>query len=189
MTIWELLLTAVAVAMDALAAAVTIGAGFNRASLSQALKVGIYFGLFQAGMPALGLWAGQGLHQCIQLMDHWAAFGLMSIIGIRMIWEDIRPQAVSAIPGNPFAAGHLIMLALATSIDALAVGISLAMADGYSASSGLVIGLVTFLLCTLGTLLGKQLRRILKNRTGLAGGILLIGMGLKILLHHLLWGI
>ena len=185
----ELMATALAVSLDALAASAATGALLNKAKLHQALKVGLCFGLFQAVMPAIGLMAGRGLRICLLMLDHWAAFGLLLITGWRMIWEEIKRCPDDECPADPLKWGRLLILGLATSMDALAVGVSLAVSGEYDVRHGLVIGLTTFVLCTLGVLLGGRLKRLLHRRAGVAGGAMLLLIGMKILIEHLIKGI
>ncbi len=184
----ELMATALAVSLDALAAAAATGALLNRAKLRQALKVGACFGLFQAVMPAIGLMTGRGLRICFLMLDHWAAFGLLMITGARMIWEELRCSPDAECPVHPLGLNRLLLLGLATSMDALAVGVSLAVSGEYNASHGLVIGFTTFALCTPGVMLGSKLKGLLRRRAGVVGGIILIMIGLKILIEHLMEG-
>lgn len=184
----ELMATALAVSLDALAAAAATGALLNGVKLKQALKVGVCFGLFQAVMPAIGLMAGRGLRTCLLMLDHWAAFGLLLITGARMIWEELRGCHDAECPANPLGLSRLLLLGLATSVDALAVGISLAVSGAYNVLQGLVIGLTTFALCTPGVMLGARLKDLLRRKAGVAGGMILILIGLKILIEHLTEG-
>ncbi len=185
----ELMVTALAVSLDALAAAAATGAMLPGASLGKALKVGACFGLFQALMPAIGLMAGRGLRVCLLMIDHWAAFGLLVITGSSMIWEELRPCPDEKCPEDPLRWGRLMTLGMATSMDAMAVGVSLAVSGEYAVQHGLVIGLTTFALCTLGVLLGGRLKGLLRRRAGVAGGVMLLIIGAKILAEHLLKGI
>ena len=169
--------------------AAATGALLSSARLRHALKVGLCFGLFQAVMPAIGRMAGRGLRACLLMLDHWAAFGLLLITGLRMIWEELKRCREDECPGDPLQCGRLLMLGLATSIDALAVGVSLAVSGGYDARHGLVIGMTTFVLCTLGVLLGGRLKHLLHRRAGVAGGLMLLMIGAKILIEHLIKGI
>jgi putative Mn2+ efflux pump MntP len=182
----ELMATALAVSLDALAVAAATGALLHGARLGQALEVGACFGLFQAVMPAIGLIAGRGLRVCLLMLDHWAAFGLLIITGARMIWEELRCSPDAQCPVHPLGLSRLLMLGLATSMDALAVGVSLAVSGEYNVSHGLVIGLTTFALCTPGVMLGSKLKGLLHRRAGVAGGIILFLIGLKILMEHLM---
>ena len=189
MNIWELLLTALALSMDALAAAAATGALLDKVTVSQAIRVGAWFGLFQALMPVIGIIVGQGLHEYLLALEHWAAFGLLTFTGGRMIWEDIRPGAEFSSEGDPLAVGRLLMLAVATSLDALAAGVSLAMTGGFETIHGLVIGCTTFSLCVPAVLMGEKLNRLMKRRAGLFSGTVLLLIGIKILLEHLIRGL
>lgn len=183
------MLMALALSMDALAAAAATGALLTRVTVPQAVRVGAWFGLFQGLMPMVGIIAGQGLHAFLLTLEHWAAFGLLAVTGGRMIWEDIRPGAEASSEGDPLAFGRLLMLSVATSLDALAAGVSLAMTGGFGTCHGLVIGLTTFSLCVPAVLMGEKLGRLIKRRAGLFSGAVLVLMGLKILLEHLIRGI
>ncbi len=185
----ELMATALAVSLDALAAAAATGALLNKAKLRHALKVGACFGLFQAVMPAIGLIAGRGLRTCLLMLDHWASFGLLFITGTRMIWDELHncPEVECSV--DPVKWGRLLLLGLATSMDALAVGVSLAVSGEYAVQHGLVIGLTTFALCTPGVLLGARLKGLLHRRAGIAGGAILLIIGARILIEHLSKGI
>ncbi len=184
----ELMVTALAVSLDALAVAAATGAMLQRPGIKNALKVGLCFGLFQALMPAIGLWAGRGVRFCLLALDHWAAFGLLFITGSRMIWDELKKCPEEDCPGDPMHFGRLMMLGAATSMDALAVGVSLAVSGGYMVHHGLVIGLTTFFICTAGVLAGGKMKKLLHRRAGIAGGAMLLLIGLKILIEHLLKG-
>ena len=154
------------------------------------MGVGACFGLFQALMPALGLAMGRGMRPSLMLLDHWAAFGLLLLVGGHMIWEEMHPgPRLPQGAGSPLAPGRLLLLAVATSLDAWAVGVSLAMGGGYHACHGLFIGGVTFALCTPGVLLGKRLKGVWGHRAGLLGGGILLLMAVRILAEHLVRGI
>ncbi len=190
MTTVDLILTAIALSMDALAVSITTGIALkDKLSFGKAAKVGLFFGGFQALMPAIGFLLGRSIHELIKSLDHWAAFLMLFIIGAKMLYDAIKGGEDEAAGENPVANKVLLPLAVATSIDALAVGISLAMTDANLVVSVSVIGLITFVICVVGVLLGKQLRKILKNYAGMAGGVILIGIGLKILIEHLSTGI
>ena len=185
----ELMATALAVSLDALAAAAAIGALLDKVKIRQALKVGVCFGLFQAVMPAIGLLTGRGLRYCLLLLDHWAAFGLLCITGMRMIWEEMKSCPEEECVADPVSWGRLLLLGAATSMDALAVGVSLAVTGEYAVQHGLVIGFTTFALCTPGVMVGAKLKRFLRRRAGVAGGVILLLIGIRILLEHLWKGI
>ena len=184
MTAYELILTAIGLAMDAFAVSLSNGMVIQNLRVKDALKFGIFFGFFQMLMPLLGFLAGKLFSEYIMALDHWIAFVLLGYIGLKMI--------VDAKKGEDEASGStefrvLLILAIATSIDALAAGITFAfmpIAMGIWAAVG-VIGLITFLLCTLGALLGKRAGDALGCRAQIVGGAILICMGIKILIEHL----
>lgn len=185
----ELMITALAVSLDALAAAAATGAMLPRPNLASALKVGLCFGVFQALMPAIGLYAGLNLRAGLLALDHWASFGLLLITGWRMIWEEMKKCPEEKCTADPMHMGRLLILGAATSMDALAVGVSLAVSGGYLSHHALVIGLTTFVICTIGFLAGSKMKKILHQKAGAAGGIMLILIGFKILIEHLIKGI
>ncbi len=182
----ELLLLAVALAMDAFAVAVSEGIRMAKLRHAHALKVGFFFGVFQGIMPAIGYLAGMTVDEYIESVDHWIALGLLSFIGIRMIVEACRPEGCERQPACASNTRTLCVLSLATSIDALAVGISLAIQHENIVICSSVIGGITLVGCYLGVLVGRQLGCMFRKRAEIAGGIVLILIGIKILLEHLL---
>lgn len=185
----ELLLTAVALSMDALAVSITNGLTIRNLSWRHAIKTGFFFGLFQALMPAIGYLAGSSIREIIVSIDHWVTFGLLFIIGGKMVWDTLREGEEEACVEDPTNTLTLTMMAIATSIDALAVGIGLALTQVNIIASCLCIGSVTFVLCVLGVLLGKKLGDAFQKHAQIAGGIVLMLIGLKILIEHLVQGI
>lgn len=183
MTLIELLLIAVGLSMDALAVSVAGGMAVRQGRARGALKVAVFFGGFQALMPVIGWLAGAGLHGFMQALDHWTAFGLLSFVGARMIWE--ARQEESKKKGFSLDTGTLLTLAIATSLDALAVGLSFALLQVSIAPTVLVIGGVTFLICFAGFLAAGRIGARLGHRVETAGGLILLAIGLKILLDHL----
>ena len=181
------LVIAFGLAMDAFAVAISCGLAMDRIRLEYALKIGTAFGFFQAAMPILGWLAGSRLRHLISEWDHWLAFALLAVIGGKMIYEATtgcyRERAVIALNLK-----ILFGLAIATSIDALAVGISFALLNTAVLAPSLIIGAVTFVLSTLGVLLGHRFGCYLGRKVEIAGGLVLIGIGIKILLEHLLQG-
>lgn len=188
MTTTMLLLTAVALSMDALAVSISNGMTIRDLKVRDALKTGLFFGAFQALMPAIGWLAGTSVRDLIVSVDHWVAFGLLALIGGKMIWDTFH-EAQDGGVSNPTDTRVLLVMAVATSIDALAVGISLAMEQVAIAPAALTIGLVTFSLSTMGVLLGKKLGDAFQKRAGCIGGVILVLIGLKILLEHLAQGV
>lgn len=171
--------------MDALAVSIANGTTAKHPRVNNALRTGIAFGSFQAFMPVIGWAAGLGFRDLIQGFDHWTAFTLLSLVGGRMIFEATRMnQHEKRIRNVSLAA--LLMLSVATSIDALAVGLSFSFLNVSIALPILVIGAVTFLLSFVGVLFGNRLGRFFQSKIEVIGGIVLIAIGLKILLEHML---
>ena len=183
----EILLIALGLAMDAFAVSIVSGAAMRRIKVRNALKMALFFGLFQAVMPLAGWLAGHTLRNYIGAFDHWIAFGLLTIIGGRMVYGSFRLKEDSDCAGSsscPFDTGTLTMLSLATSIDAMAVGITFSMLSVSVLLPVAVIGAVTFVLSGAGVYIGARGGHLFESRVEAAGGLILIGIGLKILLEH-----
>ena len=189
MSLRELFILAVGLAMDAFAVSVCKGLSVRKAGVKECCIAGLYFGGFQALMPAIGYFLGVQFKEYITNIDHWIAFILLGIIGFNMIREsrekDCDEDGVCSLEENPFAAKKMLLLAIATSIDALAVGITLAFLDVDLLASVSFIGVITFVLSAVGVRIGNVFGTRYKSKAELAGGIILICMGLKILLEHL----
>ncbi|MBM6871140.1 manganese efflux pump MntP family protein [Pseudoflavonifractor phocaeensis] len=183
----EILLIAVSLALDAFAVSVSSGISVPGFGWKQAVKMGLYFGVFQAAMPLIGWFLGSSLSGYITAVDHWIAFGLLALIGGRMVWGTLKDGAEEEVPAD-LSAGRLMMLAVATSIDALAVGVSMAFMKVDIAVAAAVIGLVAFVLSVVGGLAGRRLGNLFQQKAELVGGLVLIGIGLKILVEHLMGG-
>jgi len=200
-----ILLIAVGLAMDAFAVAVSSGVAIRRLRVRYALRIAVFFGGFQALMPMLGWLSGMTVHQYVQRIDHWIAFGLLTAIGLKMIYEtgviqraekdaEKAAAAQEAWPGaDPdgvaaCSAEHslytLVILSIATSIDALIVGMSLSLVKVGIILPAAVIGIVTFAMALGGVYIGKHVGHFFERRIGIVGGLILIGIGLKILLSH-----
>jgi putative Mn2+ efflux pump MntP len=185
MEIITVLLIAIGLAMDALSVSITSGITIKEIRLVDALKIGGAFGLFQFIMPLIGWVAGSSLKELISGVDHWIAFALLAFIGGKMVYESIK-EDTNKKKINPRHNGTLLVLAISTSIDALAVGIGFSILNINIIFSSVIIGLVTFLLSFLGVFVGNGLRHLLeKAKTEVIGGLILIGIGLKILIEHL----
>lgn len=178
----SLLMIAVGLAMDAFAVSVTSGFAVKRLHLRHAFRVATFFGLFQALMPCLGWTAGIGLRSRLAAVDHWVAFGLLAFIGGKMIYESRVLKKAEHEAG--LSLGKLLVLSVATSIDALAVGFSLSCLGIAIMTPALIIGAVTFGLCLGGVLIGARFGHIFENRLEAIGGLILIGIGLKIVWEH-----
>lgn len=183
MNFFELFLLTVALSMDAFAAAVCKGLKMPRLDLKRAFVVGLFFGGFQAAMPAVGWLLGNGFKGSIQSIDHWVAFFLLAFIGLKMIYDVFFSGADEA--GGGFSLKELLLLAVATSIDALAVGITFSFLRVNILSAVFTIGLVTFLLSLLGVVIGHKFGALYQRKAQTFGGIILVAIGLKILLEHL----
>ncbi len=168
--------------MDAFSVAVTHGLANKSFSLTSALKLGTSFGSFQAFMPILGWLAGVSIIQFISGFDHWVAFGLLCFVGSRMIYESIRNGSEKLI--NSLSLRTLLVLSVATSIDALAVGMSLSFIDVPIVAPAIIIGIVTFALSFAGVYMGSRFGHLLGNKVEILGGTILIIIGLRILIEH-----
>lgn len=182
MSLWELFILAVGLSMDAFSVAVCKGLSVAQVKKKHILTAGIYFGLFQALMPTVGYLLGTGFQAQIQAVDHWIAFILLSIIGINMIRES-RGEVESLDDSFTFKA--MIPLAVATSIDALAVGVTFAFLKVQIVPAVSFIGVVTFVISCVGVVIGNRFGARYKSKAELAGGIVLVCMGVKILVEHL----
>ncbi|MDR2898081.1 MAG: manganese efflux pump MntP family protein [Spirochaetaceae bacterium] len=186
MSIIELILIAIGLSMDAFAVAVTTGLSLRKITLGSMVIVGLYFGIFQAVMPLIGYFLGARFADRITAFDHWIAVVLLTIIGGKMIAEafskekdDSSAEAVSLGPRK------MLPLAVATSIDALAVGVSFAFLKVAIVPAATSIGVITFLLSAAGVKIGCIFGIKFKSKAEIAGGVILILLGLKILLEHL----
>ena len=177
---------ALGLAMDAFAVALGLGCSRRGLSRSQSFRLALHFGLFQFFMPLVGWAAGKGIESCIKAFDHWVALGLLAFVGGKMIVESFRSRAEDGRPSvDPSRGARLLLLSVATSIDALAVGLSLAVLESGILYPAAVIGVVAFLMTLAGAAAGPRLGRIVGRRAELAGGLILILIGLKILADHL----
>ena len=185
MDLTTIVLIAFGLAMDAFAVSITSGLTIKHSKISNTLKIAMFFGSFQAFMPVIGWLAGLSLIDLISGFDHWAAFLLLNLIGCKMIYESIKiqPNEKSA---NPLGIQVLLILSIATSIDALAVGLSFAFLEIFIATPVIVIGAVTFLLSFLGVHFGNKLGHFFEKKIEVLGGLILISIGVKILVEHLL---
>ena len=183
MSLTELFIIAVGLSMDAFAVAVCKGLSMPRMSWKGALIVGLYFGGFQAAMPLLGYFLGSKFSMAIRAYDHWVAFLLLVLIGAGMVKESFEKDESCA--NASLDVRGMVLLAVATSIDALAVGVTFAFLNVDIVPAVSFIGAVTFTLSMVGVKVGNAFGCKYKSRAELAGGAILILMGLKILLEHL----
>jgi len=178
------LFIACGLAMDAFAVSVTSGLTIRTCRMRHAIRIAIFFGVFQAVMPVIGWIAARQFSHAIEAVDHWLAFGLLGFIGIKMIVESFRFKPVDRCT-SPLKLSVLLVLAVATSIDALAVGLSLAFLNVDIIAPVVIIGLVTFGFSFAGVWIGNKFGHIFEQKVETTGGLILIGIGLKILVEHL----
>ena len=210
MTILSMILISLSLSMDAFA--VSVGAGISIRDLKKihAIRASFFFGLFQFIMPVAGWYLGNAFAVYIQAFDHWIAFGLLAFIGGKMIWETLREKSETAGEKKPDDTGappeqdttshaqvpeassgdvrrlsSLLTLSVATSIDALAVGLSFSVLGQSVWLPSTLIGSITFLVCLTGFAIGHRVGSLFKKWAGLTGGIVLVAIGIKILLEHL----
>jgi len=183
MTLTTLFIIAVGLSMDACAVAICKGLAMQKSSLKKAMLVGLWFGGFQALMPAVGYLLGSQFEKYIAGIDHWIAFILLGIIGGNMIKEALSQEEECA--DASLAPKAMFLLAIATSIDALAAGVTFAFLQVDILPAVVFIGVITFVLSTIGVKIGNIFGCRFKSKAELAGGIILIIMGTKILLEHL----
>lgn len=182
MEILEILLIGIGLAMDAFAVSVCKGLSMKTLSVKKMIIIGLYFGIFQAVMPVVGFLLGKGFADFIVSIDHWIALILLSFIGINMIRETFEEEEKS---DDDVSFKNMVLLAIATSIDALAVGITFAFLKTNILISVVVIGITTFIISALGVVLGNKFGDKFEKKAQILGGIILIGMGIKILIEHL----
>jgi manganese efflux pump family protein len=181
----SVVLIAVGLSMDAFAVSITSGCTIRCLKIKHAFRIALFFGLFQALMPLVGWLAGMGLKNYLEAFDHWIAFVLLAFIGGKMIYEAVWIKEVEK-KCDPLNLTILLGLAIATSIDALAVGVTFAFIKIPIITPALIIGLITFCISLGGVYLGNKIGNRLGSKMEVIGGLILIGIGLKILLQHLL---
>ncbi len=195
MQLWELFVIAVGLSMDAFAVAICKGLSVEKIRPHHTLIVGAWFGGFQALMPFIGYLLGTGFAQKIQSIDHWVAFVLLCLIGANMVKEaltdkgedekEAEKHSESGSDTAGFGVKSMFPMAVATSIDALAVGVSFAFLQVQIVPAVTFIGVITFVLSAVGVVIGNIFGVKYKSKAELVGGIVLIGMGIKILIEHL----
>ena len=181
MSALDILLISIGMAMDSFAVSVCKGLSIKKAGIPEGVKCGIYFGGFQALMPVIGYYLGKLFEELIVKIDHWIAFGLLLFIGLSMIKESRESEKVD----DKMDVRTMLILAVATSIDALSVGVTLAFVDVNIWVVVSSIGIITFLFSLVGVLIGRRVGSMLGNRAKIIGGVILIYLGVKILLEHL----
>ena len=185
MGLGTLLLLAVGLSMDACAVSICKGLSMKKATLKEGAVCGLWFGGFQALMPLIGFFLGSLFAEAIVSIDHWIAFVLLSIIGINMLREAFGKEEECSCKEADLSVKTMFIMAVATSIDALAVGITLALAGNVNIFLAVaLIGIITFAMSCAGVKIGNIFGSRFEKKAQLAGGIILIGLGLKILLEH-----
>jgi len=182
----SLLVIAVSLSADCFAVALSSGIARQKLSFARLLRLPVIFGVFQAFMCVTGWLAGRTVVDFIADYDHWIAFGLLLFIGGRMVWNSLHEHEADAAGKNFSSWLVLLVLALATSIDSLAVGLSFAFLDVDITLAAVTIGLTALVITLVGVLLGKRVGALFGERAETVGGIILIVIGLRILLEHLL---
>jgi manganese efflux pump family protein len=185
MNILEVILISLGMAMDAFAVCIGVGAARNSKNFRQVFRLSFHFGLFQFFMPVIGWLAGNGLVQFIAPYDHWVAFLLLGFVGGHMIWSGFHAE-VKKEENDPSRGWNLVILSIATSIDALAIGLSLAVMGVHIWYPAVTIGIITGLLSWLGLKLGNFLGVKFGQKMEIAGGVLLLLIGIRIVLTHIL---
>ena len=185
----ELVLLSVGLAMDAFAVAICKGLAMSRVNVKQCLVIALFFGGFQAGMPVLGWLLGSTFANKIKMVDHWIAFLLLGYIGVKMISDGIKEwkeETKVEEMDPPLDLKELLILAVATSIDALAVGITFSFLEVAIATAAAVIGIITFVISAGGVYVGNIFGERYKTKAQITGGVILVILGLRILITHLM---
>lgn len=184
MNLVTIVLISIGLAMDAFAVSICKGLSMKKLDMKKALIIGLYFGLFQGMMPIIGYLLGKNFSDVVEVVDHWIAFILLGFIGGKMIKESLSKDDEGCTDDVSFKT--MVVLAIATSIDALAVGITFAfLKNTYLVLSFVLIGVITFVLSVLGVKIGNVFGDKYEKKAEFAGGLILILLGLKILLEHL----
>ena len=183
MSILTIILLAVGLGVDAFSVAIGIGATNSKKSWAPVMRLSLAFGLFQFVMPLAGWLAGSTVVDMIQSFDHWIAFGLLVLIGGKMIWEGFEKESDEE-KADQTRGWPLLLLSIATSIDALAVGFSFSLLKTPILFPAVIIGVVCFLMTAVGMIFGKGLAKIFGKKIEILGGLVLIAIGVKILMEH-----
>lgn len=188
MNLLTLILISFSLSLDAFAVAVASGTTIRTLKISLAfrytMRTALFFGFFQALMPSIGWFAGKGIMKYIEKWDHFIIFGILFLVGCKMIYESIFLKEEKA-ENKILSFYELFLLAIATSLDALAIGISLSLLDVSIFFSAFIIGIITFLVSAIGVKIGKSLGHLFENKLTIIGGMVLIGIGIKVLVNHL----
>ena len=185
MSLLEILAIAIGLAMDAFAVSLAGGAGGRLRSPRPAIRLAFHLGLFQFMMPVIGWYAGSRVAPLIEHIDHWVAFALLAFVGGRMVHSGLRSDDDHTLPPDPSKGWNLVALSVATSIDALAVGLSLAMIGVAIWQPSVIIGVVTAVLSLIGIAIGGRLGARFGPTVEIIGGLILIAIGIRIVVTHL----
>ena len=185
MDIFTVLVLAVGLSMDSFAVSISCGLAEKKVSFTHAVKIALAFATFQGILPVIGWFMGTGIKSYVEGIDHWIAFILLAYLGGKMIYEGIRMPADKK-ESDIYSFRHIMTLSIATSIDALVVGFSYALAETHKIFGGaVIIGGITFFFSMLGIRIGKDVGGRFGSKVEILGGVILIGIGLKILAEHL----
>ena len=183
MELLSIITIAVGLAMDTFAVSIVTGAAYKQLHIRHTLRMAGFFGGFQAFMPVVGYLAGLTVKQYISNYDHWIAFGILAAVGLKMIYESFKIKEERKTP-NPANLAVVLALAVATSIDALAVGITISLITHAIALAVIIIGVITFALSFAGVYIGKKFGHFFEGGIEIIGGLVLIALGLKIVIQH-----
>jgi len=184
MDLITIILVAIGLSVDGFSVAIGIGAANTKRSWAPVLRLAAAFGLFQFAMPIAGWLAGLTIANVIANYDHWIAFALLAYVGSKMIWEALKKEEEKETDDQTKGL-PLLLLSIATSIDALAVGFSFSVLKEQILFPSVIIGIVCFLMTAVGVIFGKVLARIFGKKVSIFGGVVLIGIGIKILIEHM----
>lgn len=184
MDLLSIILLAVALAMDAFSVSISSGLTLKKCGVKHAIIIALFFGGFQAIMPVIGWFSGLQLQEIVKAVDHWIAFILLSSVGVKMIYESLSMQENEEVC-TVFSLRNVIILSIATSIDAFAVGVTFAFLNVSIIEPIIIIGFVTFVLSFLGFYIGKKIGHLFESKIEIIGGLILIAIGFKILFEHL----
>lgn len=183
MELLSVIAIAVGLAMDTFAVSIVTGAAYKQLHVRHALRMAGFFGGFQAFMPVVGYLAGLSVRQYISDYDHWIAFGILAAVGLKMIYESFKIKEEKNTP-NPANLMVVLVLAVATSIDALAVGVTISLITNAIALAVIIIGAVTFGMSFAGVYIGKKFGHFFEGGIEIVGGLVLIALGIKIVIQH-----
>ncbi len=185
MSFYATLILALALSMDAFAVAICKGAVLHKPRFREVLRTGFIFGIIEAITPIIGWCIGLLTSQYVARWDHWIAFTLLFILGARMIWQSLKAKDACCEPQTRHGSLSLIFTAIATSLDAMAIGLGLAFLQVDIIHTAMTIGLMTMIMATLGMMIGRYVGPLLGKKAEIVGGIVLIAIGFNILFEHL----